>query len=123
MLVVAYSVDTSANKRDHTTSGTNTQNLVPHTPALTHMLCRTKHVLAGPGVYRFNPYIDHRTRREAIILTHALTLINHQLVRYACGMGASNLTIRARGHTLSTTGGQYQSISGLAPVSLRRSCS
>jgi hypothetical protein len=74
------------------TSGTNTQNLVPHAPALTHMLCRTKHVLAGPGVSRFNPCFDHRTPREAIMLTHALTLINHQLVRYACGMGASNQT-------------------------------
>jgi hypothetical protein len=80
-------------------------------------------VLAGPGVSRFNPCFDHRMPREAIILTHALTLINHQLVRYACGMGASNQTIRAWGHTLSTTGGQYQSNSGRAPVSLRRCCS
>jgi hypothetical protein len=105
------------------TSGTDTQNLVPHTPALTHMLCRTKHVLAGPGVSRFNPCFDHQMPREAIILTHALTLLNHQLVRYACGMGASNQPSRAWGHTLSTTGGQYQSINGRAPVSLRRCCS
>jgi hypothetical protein len=65
---------------------------VPHTPALTHTLCKTKHVLAGPGVSRFNPCFDHQMPREAIILTHALTLLNHQLVRYACGMGASNQT-------------------------------
>jgi hypothetical protein len=56
-------------------------------------------VLAGPGVSRFNPYFDHRTLTEAIILTHALTLINHQRVRYACGMGASNKAIGAWGHT------------------------
>jgi hypothetical protein len=50
---------------------------VLHAPALTHMLCRTKHVLAGPGVSRFNSCLDLRTPREAIILIHALTLIDH----------------------------------------------
>jgi hypothetical protein len=116
-------VDTLANKRDHTHCGTNTQKLVPHAPALTHMLCRTKHVLAGPGVSRFNPCFDHRTPKEAIILTHALTLIDHQFLCLHVEWGPSNQTIRAWGHTLSTTGGRYQSISGQAPVSLRRCCS
>jgi hypothetical protein len=64
---------------------------VPHAPALTHMMCRTKHVVAGPGVSRFNSCFDLQAPREAIILTHALTLIDHQHVRYVCGAGASNI--------------------------------
>jgi hypothetical protein len=76
---------------------------VPHAPALTHMLCRTKHVSAVLGVSCFNPCFDPRTPREAIILIHALTLIDHQRVRYACGMGTNNKADRGWNHTPSTT--------------------
>jgi hypothetical protein len=63
------------------------------------MLFWTKHVLAGPGVSRFNPCFELWTPREAIILTQALTLLDHQRVRYACGVGASNKATRVWGHT------------------------
>jgi hypothetical protein len=49
------------------TSGSSPQKLVLHAPALTHMLHRTKHVLAAPAVSRFNPCSNHQTPREAIM--------------------------------------------------------
>jgi hypothetical protein len=46
---------------------------------------------------------DFWTSREAIILTHALALIDLQRVRYTCGMGANSKANSGWDHTHSTT--------------------
>jgi hypothetical protein len=77
------SVHTSATNAATPTSGIVTQGLVPPAPAPTHMLCKTKHVAAGHGISCFNPCFNLRTPREAIILIHAMTLIDHQRDHHA----------------------------------------